>query len=170
MSWLAVPCLLEPDLPTTTLSMEESLMSLPHLTSDVFFIMWPWKNLREETEEASSEKKKDILLWIFCLQYTSHGRHKRHRTQLPWGQNKMAELQGPESMGSGLILHLSVAVGWYYNIGLLVPTLTFFNRNTLICIIPQIQCWAWYTECCKFTMLSNYRVSRNNIHSISSME
>lgn len=52
----------------------------------------------------------------------------------------MAELQGMGSMGSGLIPHLPETVGCYYNVGMLVPTLTSFIHNTLTHIVPQKQC------------------------------
>lgn len=56
----------------------------------------------------------------------------------PGNQNKMEELQDLGSVGSGLILHLSEAGGWY-NTGMLVPTLKPFKHHTLTHIIPQIQ-------------------------------
>lgn len=57
----------------------------------------------------------------------------------PGNQNKMEELQDLGSVGSGLILPLSEAVGWHDNTGMLVPTLKPFNHHTLTHIIPQIQ-------------------------------
>lgn len=91
-SWLAIPRLLEPGLPILTFSVEEGLLPLSHLTSDVFFINSDHgrsseRRLRESLATSSSEFSvyyTEVVSDIKVIGFTFSGAKTKWQSSKAW--------------------------------------------------------------------------------------